>query len=283
MVGLTDADRKFFADNGYVVVGGLVDRRHLNAVADAVFEFLGQDPADPNSWYTGSPRPHGMVQLFQHPALWANREHPAIYQTFAELLSCRELWVSIDRANMKPPARPEHPGWGDVGFLHWDIDPRQPPDHPPSVQGVLALTDTPPHQGGFHCAPEIYRVLDDWLVQKDPALDRRAADGGPKGPDLNGIEAQPVAMSAGDLLIWNSRLPHGNSPNHGERPRLAQYIRMSPTGSEDDRRARVSDFECRRAPAAFFPSGSWPPEAGPKPRLGHLGRLLLGIDSWRKP
>jgi ectoine hydroxylase-related dioxygenase (phytanoyl-CoA dioxygenase family) len=147
----------------------------------------------------------------------------------------------------------------------------------------VALTDTPPDQGGFHCAPEIYRTLDHWLAEKDPALDRHAADGSPKGPDLSEMEAQPVAMSAGDLLIWNSRLPHGNSPNHGEHPRLAQYIRMLPAGSEEDRQVRVRDFECRQAPAAFFPSGSQPPEPGPTPRLSRLGRLLLGIDCWGRP
>lgn len=278
-MSLTAADRKFFADNGYVVVGGLLDQPHLDNVIDAVFAFLGQDPAEPDSWYTDPPRSHGMVQLFQHPALWANRENPAIYRTFAELLGCRELWVSIDRANMKPPARSDHPGWGDDGFLHWDIDPREPHEHPPWVQGVVALTDTPPDQGGFQCAPDLYRVLDDWLAEKDPEDDRRAPDGTPKGPYLRGVKGQQVAMQAGDLLIWNSRLPHGNSPNHGQMPRLAQYIRMFPAGGEEDRKLRVRDFEDRRGPAALAPAGL-PPEPGPRPRLTKLGRLLLGIDSW---
>ncbi len=283
MPGLTAADREFFTHNGYVVVGGLVDRCHLDAVVDAVFEFLGQDPADPDSWYTGPPRPHGMVQLFQHRALWANRQNPAIYRTFADLLGCQQLWVSVDRANMKPPARSDHPGWGDDGFLHWDIDPRQPPDHPPSVQGVVALTHTPHEQGGFQCAPELYRMLDDLLAETDPEDDRRAVDGSPKGPKLGGVEAHPVAMNAGDLLIWDSRLPHGNGANHGQLPRLAQYIRMFPAGTDDDRHARVRDFETRRPPAGFVPPGSLPPESGLKPRLTKLGRLLLGIDSWERP
>jgi ectoine hydroxylase-related dioxygenase (phytanoyl-CoA dioxygenase family) len=221
-----------------------------------------------------------MVQLFQHRALWANRQNPAIYRTFAALLGCRELWVSIDRANMKPPARADRPGWGDQGFLHWDIDPRQSAVDPPPVQGVVALTETPADQGGFQCAPAVYRILDDWLADKDPRSDRLGPDGNPKGPDLRGVEPEPVAMAAGDLLIWDSRLPHGNSPNHGVRPRLAQYIRMFPVGGDGDRHDRVRDFEDRQVPAAFFPAGTMPPEPGPKPRLTKLGRLLLGIDAW---
>lgn len=255
----------------------------LVAVIDAIFEWLGQHRADEESWYTGEVRPHGMVQMFQHEALWQNRQNPDVYRAFVDLLGNDHLWVSIDRANMKPPTRHDKPGWGDTGFLHWDVDPREQPQ-PRRLQGVLALEDTPANLGGFQCSPELYRCLDTWLADKPAEQDRVSSDGrsvrrGP--PDLSAAPIHAIAMRAGDLLIWDSRLPHGNGPNHGSRPRLAQYITMKPAGEESERLRRVSDFQNRRLPDEFgFPTGCVIPEPGVPPALTPLGRRLLGIDRW---
>ena len=46
------------------------------------------------------------------------------------------------------------------------------------------------------------------------------------------VESVPIAAGAGDLIIWRTALPHGHSPNTGERPRVAQYITMSPAPTE---------------------------------------------------
>ena len=50
------------------------------------------------------------------------------------------------------------------------------------------------------------------------------------------MKVQSVPGRAGDLIIWHSALPHSNSANTSNRPRLAQYITMwpvegSPSGS----------------------------------------------------
>ena len=55
-------------------------------------------------------------------------------------------WVSIDRANMNPPART--PDWDYNGMCHWDIDTTMRP-LPRMVQGVLYLTDTTAEAGRF--------------------------------------------------------------------------------------------------------------------------------------
>ena len=54
--------------------------------------------------------------------------------------------------------------------------------------------------------------------------------------DTSGMKVQSVPGRAGDLIIWHSALPHSNSANTSNRPRLAQYITMwpvegSPAGS----------------------------------------------------
>lgn len=55
-----------------------------------------------------------------------------------------------------------------------------------------------------------------------------------------------VPGKAGDLVIWNSLLPHGNAANTSARPRLAQYITMMPAGADGAGcRERVAAWEGR--------------------------------------
>jgi hypothetical protein len=111
-----------------VVVPNAAPPENLAAVKADIFEFLNGSRDDPDTWYNeipqdGSPVPAfsqgGMVQMFQTQGLWDNRQHPRVYRAFAELYGQEELLVSIDRANLNPPQRPQNPGWGTGGRYHW--------------------------------------------------------------------------------------------------------------------------------------------------------------------
>src|SRR5207237_5458646 len=58
----------------------------------------------------------------------------------------------------------------------------------------------------------------------------------PRVPDTANLEVTPIPGRAGDLLIWNRALLHGNGHNLSDRPRLAQYISMFPAREQDDER-----------------------------------------------
>ena len=68
---------------------------------------------DRESWYRYKPYTRedhcspisqaGMVEMYQHQTLWDNRQYPRVHQAFSEILGTEKLWVSLDRANMKPP------------------------------------------------------------------------------------------------------------------------------------------------------------------------------------
>ena len=83
--------------------------------------------------------------MCQHQAIWDNRQHPRVHQAFARRFGEEKLWVSLDRANMKPPAREDKPDWNNRGMIHWDLDTSQQPIQF-GVQGVLYLTDTAENQ-----------------------------------------------------------------------------------------------------------------------------------------
>ena len=180
------------------------------------------DPRDPATWYRQQLREHqmkelnnaGMVEIYNHPALWANRQHPRIYDAFVDIWDQEELWVTIDRANMNPPNRNAR---SFDGFIHWDVDTALDP-LPINVQGVLSLVDTDPEMGGFQCVPELFANLEAWL-REQPA----GRDSWSPGPTPYAVKS--IAMQAGDLLIWNSLLAHGVRPNRSaDRVRMAQYI-----------------------------------------------------------
>lgn len=124
---LTADDLAFWEEYGYVIVPEAAPPENLKAVIDAIWEFQEMDPGDPETWYRTPQRSNGMpelngsgmVEMYHHPAMWANRQLPRIHGAFADIWGTEKLWVTIDRVNVNVPNRSDlefH------GFIHWDID-----------------------------------------------------------------------------------------------------------------------------------------------------------------
>ncbi len=285
MAVLSKEDWSFWQENGYVVIPNAVQQENLDRMVETIWQFLDMDPDDSESWYNYKPYTRddrsspisgaGMVEMYQHQALWGNRQHPKIHQAFSEIWDDERLWVSIDRANMKPPARDDRPEWGHQGMIHWDVDTSEQPIRF-GVQGVLYLTDTAENQGGFQCVPGFNNTFEEW-VKTQPE------DRNPHQPDLADLQVKSIAGKAGDLLIWHRLLAHGNGHNTSDKPRLAQYITMSPApkDSEEARQGRIKAWQERR-PLSNWPGDSrdWEHERQEPAVLTELGRKLLGVDLW---
>jgi len=254
------------------------------AFVDAIWNFLEFDRDDPSDWYHDPHRVNGMVEMYHDQALWDVRQNPALYELFRELFGRDDLWVYIDRANLKPPPSEAHSEYDHRGMVHWDIDVRETPT-PFLVQGVLYLVDTKQGEGGFQCVPGLHRRaaqvsagISDQDLRHQQLHERFPAQIGPP------IE---VEANAGDFIIWHSALPHGNSRNCPDRPRLAQYVRMFPADAADEERreARIASWRESAHPAfqnpRAFPGDPRGKEAeSPPARLTPLGRKLLGLDDW---
>ncbi|GAC1523206.1 MAG: DUF1479 family protein [Ktedonobacteraceae bacterium] len=258
-----------------------VPPENLQEVVAAVWDFMEMDGDDPGTWYPPDRR-GSIVPIHQHQSLWDNRQYPRVHGAFADILGTEKLWVSLDRAGMKPPISADHPAYDDRGFVHWDLDTSRPLPAELGLQGVLCLTDTTPEMGGFCCIPGFHRVLAEWLAAQPP-------DHNPRSPDLSrlpeGMKVTPIPARAGDLIIWNRLLAHGNGRNEGTRPRLAQYITMHrPSDNEEHRQGRIACWRERRAPAHWerdVPERFKGREQRfPPAILSPLGRQLLGLDSW---
>jgi ectoine hydroxylase-related dioxygenase (phytanoyl-CoA dioxygenase family) len=279
---LTQQDWDFWQENGYVIIHNAVPQENLERLVKILWEFTERNPNDPESWYRTPERRNemvelnksGMVELYHHQALWDNRQHPRVYGAFVDIWGTEKLWVTIDRANMNLPVRP---GWEFEGFIHWDIDTSQEP-LPFEVQGVLSLEDTPKDRGGFQCVPGFHRRIQEWIKTQPPDRD-------PWKPDTTGMDIQQIETKAGDLLIWNSLLPHGTSPNRSNWPRFAQYISMFPAKEHDEalRQERIKSWRERLPRVGFaFPGDprEWEVRFGKTAELSDLGKRLLGLVTW---
>ena len=280
---LSDDDLARFAEDGVLVVPHVVPPENLRAVIDAAFAFLGMDEAKTDDWYRAPLTPGGMVEMYQHPAMWNNRQNERVYGAFADLLGRDDLWVSIDRVNVKPPQNPAHPEYDHKGFMHWDTDVTRSWNGPLRVQGVLCLTDTTPDMGGFRCVPGHHKIVKQWgeTTQPEPGSDAR--------PDMSGVTPVALSANAGDLIIWNTLLYHGNGHNVSSKPRLAQYITMFPAPEpgtpnyDETRQKRLDAFTNREPIAAPWVIGDnrhWERDHSPSADLSPLGRKILGQDAW---
>jgi hypothetical protein len=216
---LDEAALAFFAEHGYVVVRDAVAPEQSAAAAAAVWEHVGADRAQPDTWYRG-PQGHSIwVPLVRHPTLAANRRAPRVHRAFAQLWERDDLWPNVDQTGFNPP---ERPGWKFPGpNLHWDVSLATP--IPFGLQGMLYLEDVAPEQGAFTCVPGFHNRAEAWLAALPPDVDPRRQD------LVDALGAVPIAAPAGSLVIWHHALPHGSSPNRSTRPRVVQYLQLAPS------------------------------------------------------
>ncbi|KIF66873.1 phytanoyl-CoA dioxygenase [Streptomyces sp. AcH 505] len=294
---LTEEQFTFWQTYGYVVVKQAVPREDALRLLDIAYEFQDLDPDRPETWY--GERQHrseleqelhiyGFVEAYHHQLMWDNRQRQRVYDAFVDVWDSEELWVTLDRLNLNPPNIKDRDRslieFRPTGFdidLHWDVDSTQgiPPQR---VQGIIALNDTVPEQGGFQCCPELFRQFDHWKAHQP-------ADRDPIRPAVDRTEMPVIRpeLEAGDLLIFNGHLAHGVAPNlSAAGVRAVQYLSMMPAleGHEKVRRSRVESWRDLSTP-------DWNPtlvgdpvrpeaERYGRARLNELGERLLGLKSW---
>jgi ectoine hydroxylase-related dioxygenase (phytanoyl-CoA dioxygenase family) len=280
---MTEEEWAFWKHNGYIVLKNVVPREQALATGDFLWEFEDKKRDKKETWYS-APRAEmkmkelagtGMVEVYNNQHLWNNRQHQKVYDAFVDIWGTEKLWVTIDRANLNFPIRP---GFEYRGFIHWDYDPETKPQN---VQGVLALADqVNENMGGFQCIPWLFRNYETWKLTQPENRDYFK-------PDISGLEDKivKVALEAGDLVIWDSRQPHGIRPNHSDKVRIAQYISMMPAEEDNSalREWRINSWKNRIAPEGYaFPGDprNWEQTKYETAKLSELGKRLLGLEKW---
>jgi Phytanoyl-CoA dioxygenase (PhyH) len=271
---IKDHDRQQFHTDGYMVIRNVVPESIAGNAVREIAAFIGADIADPATWYRGASRPDGIIPLHHAQSLWDIRQHPDLYQVFAEFFGTPRLMVDINRCILRPPVHPRFPRVSH-GTIHWDTDPRVP--GPGSLQSVVLLTDVGRNGGGFQCLPEVYQDLDAWLRRH---ARRRNFDF--FNPGLNHYKTTQIEGKAGDVILWSTKLPHGSATNLSSRPRIAAFVAMEPPADNPQLRESMKAWWLtKRAPDYWrgLP-GQLDPEPGPPAVLSELGLKLIGVLPW---
>jgi hypothetical protein len=184
--------------------------------------------------------------------------------------------VTMDRVGFVPPWREGDPR----PRMHWDHDPRMPARN---YQGIVYLTDAPAERAPFCTIPSVYQNITAWWADKPLSYSHRDAD-------FSREEMTPVPGAAGDLIIWDSRLPHGPGWNRSDSPRLMQAVSMLkaprqgggwPGVRDWPKEEQIEWFETRRPPPWWRNVAlQLDPEPWERAVLTPLGRRLVGIDDW---
>eukprot|EP00304_Pavlova_gyrans_P005721 CAMPEP_0206039682 /NCGR_PEP_ID=MMETSP1466-20131121/4918_1 /ASSEMBLY_ACC=CAM_ASM_001126 /TAXON_ID=44452 /ORGANISM="Pavlova gyrans, Strain CCMP608" /LENGTH=333 /DNA_ID=CAMNT_0053414333 /DNA_START=50 /DNA_END=1051 /DNA_ORIENTATION=+ len=267
-----DAWRRFLDMNGFVVIAGVADAPACDE-AERLFWKWAVDadervsPGDPETWQHIPCCPSNGI-IFSHGIgqsafAWHLRAQPAVRRAFAEVwgVDDAELISSFDGANVfRPFAEPVgNPAWLTSGGW-WHVDQSGHKNGLRAVQGLVSVRAATPATGGLCVIPGSHRmhhtladryphVHDDYvhLARDDPVL--RAVCAGEMPP------ATLVQCEAGDLVLWDSRVVHCNTPALVRAPeqgmprllRLVTYVCMAPRAWADDetlaaRRCAVDDF-----------------------------------------
>eukprot|EP01004_Peranema_trichophorum_P004530 NODE_3447_length_1349_cov_23.266721_g3009_i0.p1 GENE.NODE_3447_length_1349_cov_23.266721_g3009_i0~~NODE_3447_length_1349_cov_23.266721_g3009_i0.p1 ORF type:complete len:386 (+),score=81.51 NODE_3447_length_1349_cov_23.266721_g3009_i0:57-1160(+) len=157
------------------------------------------------------------------------------------------------------------------------------------TQGFFALVDCPEEVGGFHCVPGFHQVIEKWTEKyKDHCLKSNSTMDPttvqiPQEDTVTWSCVQRVPVRAGSLVIWDSRLPHGNFPNNCDKFRIVQYVRML-KASDPAVRPRIQAGALKQEEFTTIDQlglGPISPDDMPSEfEYTELGRKLYGIDPW---
>ncbi len=278
--------KAFFSRFGFVCVRDVLDSRAVSATLD---EFFGQfDRTSTESIERFFARQDhvklglvGISSEIDKPVQLMNRAAPRVYDAFVHLLDERRLFVDHGRMGVLRPTvwqGVDKPEWRTVDrWLHLDCNPitnrisvasvanaHLPHDQTQQwlPQGLIALTDAREQDGGFWCVPGSHQIAHEW-ARAHGAEHKRGSSLLVDADDPMRAHIQKITVRAGTLLVWNNLTFHANHPNHSDRWRVVQYVRMYPVGK-----------------TPFAPL--WPPRefAAHRAILTPLARRLFGITSW---
>ena len=321
---LSAADLEQFHRDGWVLVKAAASRSDAERVRAEMFRCMEFGyPANEGasrSWYdtSGKPTPiHHAVPMRQTQAQWDVLQSPRVHGAFAQLYGTHKLWCNYDGVcTIKPPYSPDtatnvpyphvsHDESGETFSLgrelpmHWDVSPEQfqADGYKFGTVSFMFLNDRDETGGQTAIVPGFHRHFNTFstlpgLAQEE--IERMKAPSTRHHPDIERVleamapiermEVKVIPGEAGDLLIFDSFLPHGSGLNTSGTPRATMWVSCGPLPAEDtagtrekQRQGRIVDWETQ-----MQGRGVWvpPDELGKPADLSTLGRRLLGVDEW---
>mmetsp|Transcript_41933 Transcript_41933/g.121316 ORF Transcript_41933/g.121316 Transcript_41933/m.121316 type:complete len:432 (-) Transcript_41933:44-1339(-) len=225
-VSATEQWLAYLEEHGYCVLAGVADAEAVAQAKSLLWDFLEAIPGtavrrgDASTWgKAGGWLPsagNGILGGFgfgQSAFCWQARLLPRVRQAFAAIWETEDLIVSFDGGGVfRPWAR--KPEWRTEGSW-WHMDQNAfvaGQSGRVCVQGLVSFTDATPETGGLCAVPGSHK-------QHQEVCERaygRELPGNfvPVQPGDPALESggRLVCARAGDLLLWDSRCVHCNTP-----------------------------------------------------------------------
>ncbi|KAI5477301.1 hypothetical protein MNV49_006522 [Pseudohyphozyma bogoriensis] len=211
--------------------------------------------------------------------VWRIRSEPGVVAAFEKVYGTEDLIASFDVVNIQFPNRrdaPENKKWA-----HQDQDPERPGFR--CLQGLVNLNPCGPEDGGLVVMPGAHKIsaeyhdafrseerlwqwTNEWYGYKETGL---------AWLKERGYEFKKVDLAPGDLVIWDSRVPHYNVAPKGDQIRMATYTCFAPvsTATKEDLVRKKEAFE------SAIGSSHWPQclQTFSRPPMRDDGTLCPGI------
>ncbi|OJJ07528.1 hypothetical protein ASPVEDRAFT_88776 [Aspergillus versicolor CBS 583.65] len=273
--------------DGYAVIKGAIPRDRAATYADEFYTYLegfdlGYNRSDPSSIKPANLpviNEKGMILAYgvtHEKWVWDIRGEPGVVDSFAKVYGDDDLIVSFDVVNVQFAHRenmPENKPWP-----HQDQDPAKPGFR--CLQGLVNLNPCGPNDGGLIVCPGGHKVSEQFHreMASEPRIPAWTpewfgfTENGMKWLADHGLEWVKVCAEPGDLIVWDSRVPHYNLPPKGENDRLAVYTCYMPVkeASGEDLVRKRGAFEERLG------TTHWPNAA-------HVGTNVAMRDGKRCP
>eukprot|EP00005_Dracoamoeba_jomungandri_P001157 CAMPEP_0174259448 /NCGR_PEP_ID=MMETSP0439-20130205/8268_1 /TAXON_ID=0 /ORGANISM="Stereomyxa ramosa, Strain Chinc5" /LENGTH=337 /DNA_ID=CAMNT_0015343337 /DNA_START=57 /DNA_END=1070 /DNA_ORIENTATION=+ len=269
--------------NGYAVIRSVATKERIEEAKEEFWSFVEGIKGSSvkrdniNSWDVGwKPNPNNGIfgsHGFPHsPFCWNTRTLPAVKTAFAAIWGTDDLIVSFDGGNAFRPWK-HNPYWlTDGGWWHVDQNSCNYESKRVCVQGLVTYYDATPESGGLCVIPKSHLKHDEVCATSSSA--KLGTDFVPlemSSSLLQNNDGILVCAKAGDMLLWDSRTVHCNTPaltteEYFKRPeeerekgkeeliRLVSYVCMLPKShaSQEVLDARKLGFVNR------IPSSHWP-------------------------
>ncbi|MEM8737189.1 MAG: phytanoyl-CoA dioxygenase family protein [Planctomycetota bacterium] len=211
---LTDSEIKFYQDEGYLYLGGLVRDEALAQLRQDVMEVmekhLGLSASDLGQATSSADKLRQSSQYLKDSALNELINGEAIKSVAAQL-------IGGDAHVYLPFTAVKSGGGGGQFHFHQDNNYTRVEPAMGAINIWVALVDMSPENGCLQIVPRSHR---------DGLLESRKSDDGDfhRQLEVDPMTCLPIRMRAGDAVAFTRITVHGSGPNNTDQPRVAYAL-----------------------------------------------------------
>jgi len=291
---------EYLKEHGYVVIQNVLNSEEISTAENMCWKWIESTTDgevlrnDIESWNSKSwpaDRDNGLIQepsVGQADWLWYVRGKPKVKQAFSYIWNTDELGVSFDTGNLFRPYGYKEEWKTKGGWFHVDQNSKLLPGKC-CVQGMVSFKAATKETGGLCVIPKSH-------FRHDEFCERNAAGGHflpiHERDPIRQMQSVLVSCEAGDLVLWDSRTVHCNTPGCGSLVkddviRMNAYVCMQPISmcSEEVEQKRKNAYDRHITTSHWVSIYSEPHVGGPEKFVPHSRPLSSSEQNliWPQP